>query len=72
VGISHGANEREFYQQGNTYSILETMRNKIREWEDVWNSIRPHAALNYLTPNEYLEKIKESGIRRREIISLQA
>jgi transposase InsO family protein len=72
VEISHGADEREFYQQGNTYSILETMRDKIREWENVWNSVRPHAALNYLTPNEYLEKIKESGIRRREIISLQA
>jgi len=71
VEISHGADEREFYQQGNTYSILETMRIKIQEWEDVWNNVRPHAALNYLTPNEYLERFKESGIKRKEIISLQ-
>ncbi|MFZ3054703.1 MAG: DDE-type integrase/transposase/recombinase [Minisyncoccales bacterium] len=71
VEISHGADEREFYQQGNTYSILETMRDKIQEWEDVWNDVRPHAALNYLTPNEYLKRIQNNGIRRREIISLQ-
>jgi hypothetical protein len=72
VEISHGADEREFYQQGNRHSILSIMREKIQEWEDVWNDVRPHAALNYLTPNEYLEKIKENGIRRKEIISLQA
>jgi len=72
VEISHGADEREFYQQGNRYSILETMRSKIQEWEDVWNNIRPHASLNYLTPNEYLKKMQSSEIRTRDIINLQA
>ncbi|OGN11190.1 MAG: hypothetical protein A3C71_00335, partial [Candidatus Yanofskybacteria bacterium RIFCSPHIGHO2_02_FULL_43_15c] len=56
VEISHGADEREFYQQGNVYEDFEIMRNKIAWWEDVWNNIRPHQALDYLTPNQYLEK----------------
>ena len=71
VEISHGADEREFYLHGNRNPILEIMKKKILDWEDVWNNIRPHAALNYLTPNEYLERIQNEGVRRREIISLQ-
>jgi transposase InsO family protein len=71
VEISHGADQREFYEQGNAYSMIGTMREKIREWEYVWNNVRPHAALQYLTPNEYLEKIKTNRIATRNIINLQ-
>ncbi|BFT95186.1 MAG: hypothetical protein MNSN_04990 [Minisyncoccus archaeiphilus] len=34
------------------------MRRKIKEWEYIWNNVRAHASLNYLTPNEYLEKLQ--------------
>jgi len=71
VEISHGADEREFYQQGNAYSDIEVMRKKIKEWEHVWNNIRPHASLNYLTPNEYLEKLKTTNTATRDVINLQ-
>jgi len=32
VEISHEADERELYQQGNAYSDIEIMRKKIKEW----------------------------------------
>ena len=71
VEISHEADEREFYKQGNVCSILEVMQRKIKEWEDVWNNIRPHQALNYLTPYEYLLKVQNGRIPTKDVITLQ-
>jgi transposase InsO family protein len=71
VEISHEADQREFYQQGNVCSILEVMQRKIKEWEYVWNNIRPHQALNYLTPSEYLLKVQNGRIPTKDIITLQ-
>lgn len=71
VEISHQADKREFYQQGNTHCLLPIMQRKIREWEDVWNNVRPHEALNYLTPSEYLFKVQNSRIPTKNIIILQ-
>lgn len=71
VEISQGADEREFYQQGNVCSILPAMQRKIKEWEDIWNNVRPHEALNYLTPSEYLFKVQNSRIPTKDIIVLQ-
>jgi putative transposase len=72
VEISHEADKREFYQQGNARSLLPVMQKKIREWEYIWNNVRPHQALNYLTPAEYIFKIQNSQIPTRDIITLQA
>lgn len=71
VEISHGADQREFYQQGNVCSILPVMQEKVREWERIWNTVRPHEALGQLTPEEYLRKIQTINIPTRNIIILQ-
>jgi len=71
VEISQGADKREFYQQGNVCSILPVMQRKIKEWEDIWNNVRPHEALNYLTPSEYLFKVQNSRIPTKDVIVLQ-
>ncbi|MDP3996869.1 MAG: DDE-type integrase/transposase/recombinase [bacterium] len=71
VEISHEADQREFYQQGNVCSILGVMQRKIKEWEDIWNNVRPHQALDYLTPSEYLFKVQNSRISTKDIIILQ-
>ena len=71
VEISHQADKREFYQQGNVYSLLPMMQEKIKEREDVWNNIRPHEALGQLTPSEYFWKIKTDGLPTRNVIVLQ-
>jgi len=71
VEISHQADEREFYRQGKTSSFLDEMRKMIEEREFVWNNIRPHAALDYLTPYEYLLKLKEQKLSTKKVIILQ-
>ena len=71
VEISQGADKREFYQQGNVCSLLPVMQRKIREWEDIWNNVLPHEALNYLTPSEYLFKVQNSQIPTKNVIILQ-
>jgi transposase InsO family protein len=71
VEISHQADEREFYLQGQTSSFLDEMRKRIHEREFIWNNIRPHAALDYLTPYEYLLKLKEHRLPTKKVIILQ-
>jgi transposase InsO family protein len=71
VEISHEADKREFYCQGNKSSILEAMRDKIRDWENTWNNIRPHEALGQMTPSEYYWKIQLKGLPTNQVIVLQ-
>jgi len=33
---------------------VESMRRELWQWEHVYNSVRPHQALNYLTPQEFV------------------
>lgn len=28
----------------------------LRDWEELYNNLRPHKALGYLTPNEYVAR----------------
>lgn len=71
VENSHGFDEREFYQQGNADKDIVAMDKSLEEWEHVWNYIRPHQALSYLTPDEYLQKIKTNNLTPKEAIILQ-
>lgn len=71
VEISHGADKREFYRYGNKSSFLEIMRANIREWENTWNTIRPHEALGQMTPVQYYWKIKLNGLPTNKAIVLQ-
>ena len=72
VERSHRSDKREFYQQGNVYSILSVMQAKIKEWEDIWNNIRPHQALGQLTPLQYFWKLQTSRLPTKDVIILQA
>jgi len=71
VETSHSADEREFYQQGNVSPLLEVMQQRIIEWQDVWNKIRPHESLNYLTPEAYYHKRQTSRLPTKDVITLQ-
>lgn len=71
VENSHGFDEREFYQQGNVYKDIRMMDEALAKWEYIWNYVRPHQALNYLTPDEYFNKIKFTNLNSKEAIILQ-
>lgn len=71
VEISHGADKREFYLQGNVWQNRETMRQKLKEWQRCWNEVRPHQALNYLTPQSYYQKWQQGRLPTKDTITLQ-
>lgn len=53
-----GTIEREFIQQGNLTFDIEDQQRLIDRWLNKYHTYRPHQSLNYLTPYEYYEKIK--------------
>jgi transposase InsO family protein len=60
----HGAVERanrthaeEFYEVTDAEPELAAFQAALRTWEAVYNTIRPHQALGYLTPAEYLASV---------------
>lgn len=60
----HGAVERanrthteEFYEVTTAEPELEAFQAELRIWETVYNTIRPHQALGYLTPAEFLASV---------------
>jgi transposase InsO family protein len=60
----HGTVERanrthteEFYEVTDAEPELEAFQVELRAWETTYNTIRPHQALGYLTPAEYLASL---------------
>ena len=54
------ADEYEFWAWGNLSNTVEELNIKARQWMDKFNNYRPHQALNYLTPMEYLKSRLET------------
>lgn len=44
----------EFYECYEGEGELSALRPALRAWEDTYNHVRPHQALGYLTPAEFL------------------
>ena len=60
----HGSVERanrthteEFYEVTDVEPDLASLQVGLRAWETVYNTIRPHQSLGYLTPAEYLASV---------------
>lgn len=60
----HGAVERanrthteEFHEVTDAEPDLASLQAALLEWEHVYNHVRPHQALGYLTPAEYLSSV---------------
>jgi putative transposase len=47
----------EFYEVTDAEATLAALGPALREWETTYNMVRPHQALDYLTPAEYLASI---------------
>ncbi len=47
----------EFYQV-TPYSLeLRKLNRELRDWERTYNTVRPHQALGYLTPHQFLQQL---------------
>ena len=68
VERSHLTDEIEFYQQGNICKTFEKQKQENRKWEHIYNWIRPHQALGYLTPMEFYQLWKEKPNKAHQIV----
>lgn len=47
----------EFYQITPHSLELHKLNRELRDWEKIYNTVRPHQALGYLTPHQFLHQI---------------
>jgi len=55
----------EFYEVTEANFEIGELNQALLEWEKVYNTIRPHQALGYLTPQQFLEQYQQ---KRREVM----
>ena len=51
----------EFYEVYELPWTVASLNVRLREWEQVYNHIRPHWALDYLTPAQALVKFEKTA-----------
>ena len=56
VERAHRTHLDEFYAVFAPEGDLESLNKNLRSWEWVYNNIRPHRALDNLTPKQYIER----------------
>jgi len=61
VERAHRTHTEEFYEVTESTFELSDLKKELLKWEIVYNTIRPHQALGYLTPLQFLQKLKEKG-----------
>ena len=60
VERSHLTDDRECWLRGNGYLPFQDQKQALKRWEYIYNYIRPHQALGYLTPMEFYQLWKKN------------
>jgi putative transposase len=58
VERANRTSREEFYEVEDLALVTEELNRQLEEWEHTYNYVRPHQALDYLTPNEYYRQWK--------------
>ncbi len=58
VERSHRTHNEEFYQVQADSVEVPRLNQQLRRWEHIYNQVRPHQSLAYLTPLEFLRRWK--------------
>mgnify|MGYP003863094493 CR=1 FL=1 len=58
----------EFHQWSLSPPTVAALGAELREWERIYNTVRPHQALGYLTPKEFLDQWNQQHARK-EVVS---
>jgi transposase InsO family protein len=56
VERAHRTHTEEFYEVTESSFDIPELREELLEWEQVYNTVRPHQALGYITPLKFLER----------------
>ena len=49
--------KEEFYEVTPCSWLIPQLNQQLRAWEHTYNTIRPHQALHYLTPQQFLLRV---------------
>lgn len=56
VERAHRTHTEEFYEVVDSDFTIADLREKLIGWEEIYNTVRPHQALDWMTPQEYLRE----------------
>ena len=56
VERAHRTHTEEFYEVTNIGFEINELNQALLDWEKVYNTIRPHQSLGYLTPKQFLDR----------------
>jgi transposase InsO family protein len=70
VERANRTHQEEFYQVSTAEVSVAALGEELAGWEKVYNTVRPHQALGYLTPTQFLDKYynqhqPKEGVSRR-------
>jgi transposase InsO family protein len=66
VERAHRTHTEEFYELTDSSFELAELRVELSKWERIYNTVRPHQSLGYLTPLTFLEQWQQS--QRKEVM----
>lgn len=69
VERSHLTDQTEFYSQGNIFNTFEEQKTALEKWNAMYNLVRPHQALGFLTPVEFYELWKQNPQKAHKIVN---
>lgn len=62
VERAHRTHTEEFYEVTDSTFELADLRPQLLEWETIYNTVRPHQALGYLTPAHFLDQQRKKEV----------
>ncbi len=65
VERSNRTHREEFYEVEDIALGLEDHNRQLEKWEEIYNYIRPHQSLDYLTPHEYYQNWLKASAQPR-------
>ena len=57
VERANRTHSEEFYQVTPCSLEMNKLNRELRQWEKIYNTVRPHQALGYLTPRQFLSQL---------------
>ncbi len=70
VERANRTHREEFYDVYDLEWTVAALRPDLRRWERIYNNVRPHAALDYLTPQEYITQWRSQRARKEVVTSI--
>jgi transposase InsO family protein len=61
VERSNRTHTEEFYEVTELEWTVPAVNRQLRQWERIYNTVRPHQALGYRTPREFLQDLARAG-----------